>query len=196
MSNENWRRIQGFRGASRLRVSVSADAVIQLRTNGEHHGSTLRIWRVLSAGETYEFGAPMLQPLPPSFSVWLKSDDPNCQCQIQAEYIEETTHPIIETYDLGRNRPVNMAVGYGLMGLGIPMLVSGLPLDVRSLGLYPYADIGGPIRPQPYPTDTIGKDTAKQDKPQTPTPGITRLQAFKRELEEEKPKEKEVKKKK
>lgn len=175
--SEEWKLVAEFqRPISRLQLSVISDAEIEIRDR--YQGVVNRYF--LSANVNWQTTCEFPRS---GFSVWLRSRDPNCQCQIHAEYIDEvTTLPSV----------LDMRYLYGLMGLGIPMPVSGLPLDVSSfyVNRSPYADISGPLRPQPYPIDTIGKETAKQDKPQTPSPGITRLQAFKRELEETETKKK------
>jgi hypothetical protein len=166
--SEEWRKIEEFRRpVANLRLTVSADAEIEIRSRERIvHASHVSADQTLAL--THVFDSPL--------SIWLKNRDPNCICMIHADYIEETT-----TLPLA----LDMRYLYGPMGLGIPM-AGGLPLDVSSfyVNRSPYADIGGPLRPEPDTTHTIGKETAKQDKPQTPVPGITRLQAFKRELDE------------
>jgi len=191
--SEGWRRIQGFRGVSSLRVTVTSDAEIEIRADGGVWGHNR-----LSAGETYECPS-MPVMLPNSFSVWLKSDDPNCQCQIQAEYSEEVTDVPIDMVSRrhGNTQVFNMAVGYELMGLGIPMVIpmSGNPLDYQVRASRPYDIVRERYMRNLREEITFFKE-AESSKEEKPCPGVTRLQAFKRELEEEKPKKKEVRKKK
>lgn len=172
--SEEWRRIQGFRGVSRLRVTVTSDAEIELRVR-----QSMQEHIHISAGETRELPVLFLDP----FSLWLKSDDPNCQCQIQAEYTEDLTDVV---HGITISPVVDMRFLYGPMGLGIPAF-SGLVGDASLFAPQVH------FQPQPPIPE---QQRVKPEKPQIqetekPCPGITRLQAFKRELEEEKPKEKE-----
>lgn len=181
--SEEWRKVaECRRPVSRLELTVSADADIEIRSSGGTVVDSISLW----AGGSWQSASFLpLAWLRDPFSIWLKSNDPNCQCSLHAGYIEETT-----TLPLA----LDMRYLYGPMGLGIP-LPYARPITI-SRGDRPNArgsdydyllpDIGERF---------LGREV-KEDKPQTPVPGITRLQAFKRELDEEKPKEKEVKKKK
>lgn len=188
--SEEWRRIAGFqRSVSNLRLSVTADAEIQIRTMG---GGTVIDILSLPAGGSWQSTSVIALPwLINPFSVWLKSDDPNCQCQIQAEYSEDVTRRIDEVVQEGVIRALDMRFLYGPMGLGIPLSVTGNPLDYQIRAPRPY-DI---VRER-YMQNLREEVKAEPPKEEKPSPGITRLQAFKRELEEEKPKKKEVRKKK
>jgi len=187
--SENWRRIAEFRRPiSSLRLTVSADAEIEIRHNGlaTHNIS-------VPANNFIELDARTYPRLPTSFSVFLRSDDPSCQCQIQAEYTEAVTD-VLHDAAFPRNIPiVDMRLLYGPMGLGFPfaLSVSGNLLDYTVV----------PANQPPSIVDALRRDARaieeaqrpkEQLKEEKPCPGITRLQAFKRELEEEeKPKEKE-----
>jgi len=161
--SEEWRRIAEFqRPISGLRLMVTADAEIEIRSL-EVPDIVYRSVR-LRANEQFNIGAVHL-PLPSSFSVFLRSSDPNCQCQIQAEYIEEVTTLLLD-----------MRYLYGPMGLGIPMPAVRPP---------PYVDIGR----QPLETLDAIRTQEEPKQPKT-SPGITRLQAFKRELDETTPEKK------
>lgn len=177
--SEEWRRIQGFRGVSRLRVIVTSDAEIEVRS---HAQSSIHGPIHLSAGEIFDF-VPTL--FPDSFSLWLKSDDPNCQCQIQAEYREDVTDLPLA---------LDMRFLYGPIGLGIP--ITGNPLDYQIPIPAPALRSISPSIVDALRRDARAIEEAKQPKEEKPCPGVTRLQAFKRELEEEKPTKKEVRKKK
>jgi len=196
-----WRRIQGFRGVSRLRVTVTSDADIELRANQSVHGPMH-----LSAGELFDLHGFIF---PDSFSLWLRSDDPNCQCLINAEYTENVTRPIHELIDgpveNELNRAFDMRFLYGPMGLGIPMGITGNPVDYH-IHVPPNVPISVQVppptvgHPAPRPYEIVRerhlrrlreeRKEAEPSKEEKPCPGITRLQAFKRELEEEKPKKK------
>lgn len=185
MSAGMWRRIEGFRRAiSRLQISVSADAEIQIRSE-----DTVVDRMVIAAGESWRNTSIPLLWLNNPFSVWLRSDDPNCQCQIQAEYSDDLTPvtdvPIGVTVVNPIAHIANMAVGYGLIGLGIPLAVTGMMLDLDASAPFVYT------RPTRSISIHAEREQVKQEQPQTPCPGITRLQAFKRELEEEKPEKKQ-----
>jgi len=176
--SEEWRRIAEFRRSiSSLRLFVTADAEIEIRS-----GRTVLHRVSLSARNSLLLDSTSLFPwLPPSFSVFLNSVDPQCQCEVQANYIEEvTTLPLA----------LDMRYLYGPMGLGIPMLaVTGMPIDWSLLG----REISETAirRPLSELATSIPKEQLKEEKQEKPIPGITRLQAFKRELEEEKPKKKQ-----